>query len=618
VLNNRDGKDITTTINYSAATIDVSTSDYQQRTYLGGDGSTLAVADRTLIALDISNFGTGRSQVIYQYDGIGRVISETTTINQSGVETPSTRVTTTYSGSVPASRSVAIAASGATSGFTNAVTTNYDIDARGRVDQMGQDFQNTSLWRSGTLPADLAIEAIYEVDGQIDRIDRYVGDDTLAGGTRAIISGYDYRGDGVLEQVRHDRDTFAASSIAQHGIDRLADGRALTGTAAVYSRTGIELGQATRTYSYDSRGNANNISVGNPGDSDHYFRYDNEGRLVRDFIDDFSSNTITDIAYDIAGRLRSVKETVDPAVGFDSVTTTEHAYDAVGRRVATRHVPSSGPATVEGFYGASGMPELTFAAPTVPGTTSGVIKLHQSTLPGVAGVVAINGHDGSGQTVWTLPDYGGSTRAYASANPDGSLSALLHQNFDGQGVPISVIDQSNGKFSGDTLPVHFAGYQLDKHTDLYFVGGAVAYDPESGRRLASSSGGGNDRYSLETDYANLRLPNVQQQTYGGVFWEGYKELLSDPSKLDNGYRQAFYVSATVAGVASVAAGGIVLAAGAGIGSIAGTSAIYASAATGAGIGTGISVGMAAYKGESLATASLVGAGAGLIGGAGSQ
>ena len=658
VLTNRDGKTVTTNVNYSSATIDVTSSDYQQKTYLNGDGSTLAVADLTLPLAGTTSFGTGRSRVVYQYDAVGRLVRETSVINQTAVDTPSVQVTMGYDGMAMDSRTVAIAPSGTSSGFTTVVDSSYEIDNRGRVDSVGQDFQTSSQWKAGTLPEDLAINALYELDGQIDRLDRYVGSATVAAGTLAIQSSYDYRQDGRLEEVSHARPGIAGTKLAEHGLSRLNDGRPLTATAEVFSRVGISLGEATGTYAYDSRGNVNNLAVTNSsdnsdllpgfkpvdetgevtgvsaivaghrqlGDTDRYFRYDKEGRQVLDFVDGITSNDITSLAYDIAGRLRQVTQTNDPAIGFDTVETTSHAYDAAGRRVATRN-DNEGTVTTEGFYGASSMPELIFGPPVSGTSTTGRVKLHQTYVPGVSGTAAISGHDGTGQTVWTLADYGGSTRAYASANPDGSISAILHQNFDGQGLPISVIDNSSGKFSTDTLPISFAGNHLDAASEYYAVGGANWYAADTGRRLASSAGGGNDNYTLSTDYGNARVGEVDQPTYGEVFWPRYRELLSDPSQLDNGYRQVFYVNAAVTGVAAVAAGGIILAGGGaitvGLGGFgtaaagAGTSATVSSAAVGGAIGTGISVGYAAYNGDSLSSAAVIGAGSGIVGGAAS-
>ncbi len=345
----------------------------------------------------------------------------------------------------------------------------------------------------------------------------------------------------------------------------------------------------------------------------------NEGRQVLDFIDGSLSNEITAMIYDIAGRMRQVTRTTDPVIGTDTVRTYAHAYDAARRRVATQANDGS-TVTVEGFYGASASPELIFGPPVVAGQTTGRVKLHQTTVPGVQGTVAISGFDNTGETVWTLADYGGSTRAYAAANSGGTVTDILHQNFDGQGLPISVIESSaTNRFSGNPLPISFAGNQYDRASSLYNVGGGNWYAADTGRRLSSSVSSGNDHYALSTDYGNARVGAVDQGPGGGELWrQRFTELLRDPSQLDDGYRQVFYVNAAVTGLAAVAAGGIVVA-GAGTvtaigGAVTATGTLTGSVAISAGIGVTIGVGIAAYQGASLSSAATVGAASGLVGG----
>ena len=527
IFSDRNGDDTTVTTNYAAGTVTTETDDYTKVARLGGDGSPRLLHDTSSPINPGDNFGAGHSLVAYARDAVGRVTAETTIVSQNGVTTPSVRVTTTYAGPDPATRTIATAPAGTDAGYQTVLTETFDVDDLGRVQSMDVDLiAAASRWSSGTTPSDHAVDAVFAADGRLDSLSHRVAGVS----TPAVTSDYDYRGDGRITSVTHRRGGTIGDMIATHSTDRTADGRHLSAAAEVFTRGGVSMASASATFGHDSRRNivsavyassttdedllagfrtvSPDTEVTDGADlaagrrllqsGDRRFRYDAEGRLIKTLDDGTFSDDLEELAYDVAGRLRNVTRTNDPVVGSDTVSATAFAYDAAGRRVATRVVDDSGVPVTTGAYGDAGLAELTFDA-------SGAVTGHVATLPGVSAPVALSGADATGQTVLLLPDYAGAIRTYAAFDGAGNPTAYRHQNSDGHGVPTSQLDNDNGRFDAVDLPVIFAGRGYESSTGSYHLGGGLGYDAGLGRRLSPNVSSSLDDYTLSTGHANVRV-----------------------------------------------------------------------------------------------------------------
>jgi hypothetical protein len=498
-------------------------------------------------------YGDGLSRIVNTYDALGRLTSETTITNQPGIVVPGSKYSYTYEGFTPLTRTIATAPAGQSTGFTDVAISTYTLDDLGRTVGVNQIFNgSTTNWKSGQLPDSIIATATFNLDGQVGQVIR-----RNMANAPMFQSDYQYSLKGELEKVTH---TGAGGStigrgVASHEILRTQDGRAQTASATVSGNNGQTLATASGQYNYDSYGNPSSVTpaAGNEdlnlipgfkpqtntgqtegshsrsaqnrqlGNSDHLYRYDNEGRLVYErqlgelnVTQDSSTQQIfeTDYVYDLAGRLRTrtdkelSKSTTVAAVTTTvvSLATTYFAYDAAGRLLEESQIVGT-LRTASGYIGGGNSPDLIYELDGA----SALISTAQTVLPGVAGTIAVSGNAGSMETLWTLPDTAGSTRTYAALNETGNSVLIRHQHFDGQGV-VTTTHTDGTLPAGTSLPIQFAGNLYHALTRDYVTSDGGWYDPDTGNRLTSTANHlGSDSFALATAYPSTRVGAVAER-----------------------------------------------------------------------------------------------------------
>jgi uncharacterized delta-60 repeat protein len=307
-ISDRDGETTTISIDYVNRAQTTFNATDEHAAYFNGDGSIVAL--HNFSKLTGNAYGDGLSRIVNTYDALGRLTSETTITNQPGIVVPGSKYSYTYEGFTPLTRTIATAPAGQSTGFTDVATSSYTLDDLGRTVGVNQMFNgSTTNWKSGQLPDSIIATATFNLDGQVGQVIR-----RNMANAPMFQSDYQYSLKGELEKVTH---TGAGGStigrgVASHEILRTQDGRAQTASATVSGNNGQTLATASGQYNYDSYGNPSSVTpaAGNEdlnlipgfkpqtstgqtegshsrsaqnrqlGNSDHLYRYDNEGRLV--------------------------------------------------------------------------------------------------------------------------------------------------------------------------------------------------------------------------------------------------------------------------------------------------------------------------------------------------